>query len=94
MSVAPEGGRNRIMIYWPKDDGTYLVEFRTAAGEALAISIPRAECAVIRHFQERSLCWTFREEHPPRWGVLADGVLPVPLVRVPETPPDLPLQMP
>jgi hypothetical protein len=34
-------GKNRIMIYGPKDDGTYIVEFRTAAGEALAISIPR-----------------------------------------------------
>ena len=29
-------GKNRIMIYGPKDDGTYIVEFRTAAGEALA----------------------------------------------------------
>jgi hypothetical protein len=28
-------------IYGPKDDGTYAVEFRTAGGEALAISIPR-----------------------------------------------------
>jgi hypothetical protein len=27
--------------------------FRTAAGEAFAISIPRTEAAVIRHFQER-----------------------------------------
>jgi len=53
MSVAPESGRNRIMIYGPKDDGTYIVEFKTAAGEALAISIPRTECSVIRHFQER-----------------------------------------
>ena len=34
MRVAPEGGRNRIMIYGPKDDGTYIVEFRTADGEA------------------------------------------------------------
>ena len=33
-------GKNRIMIYGPKHDGTYVVEFRTAAGEALAISIP------------------------------------------------------
>jgi hypothetical protein len=32
---------------------TYIVEFRTAAGEALAISIPRNEAGVIRHFQER-----------------------------------------
>jgi hypothetical protein len=46
-------GKNRIMIYGPKDDGTYIVEFRTAAGEALAISIPRSEASVIRHFQER-----------------------------------------
>jgi len=46
-------GRNRIMIYGPKNDGTYVVEFRTTAGEALAISIPRTETAVIRHFQER-----------------------------------------
>jgi hypothetical protein len=46
-------GKNRIMIFGPKADGTYLVEFRTAAGEALAISIPRTEAAVVRSFQER-----------------------------------------
>ncbi len=45
-------GKNRIMIYGPKDDGTYVVEFKIAAGEAL-VSIPRTETAVIRHFQER-----------------------------------------
>jgi hypothetical protein len=45
--------KNRIMIYGPKNDGTYIVEFRTAEGEALAISIPGNEAAVIRHFQER-----------------------------------------
>ena len=40
MSVAPpEGGRNRIMTYGPKPDGTYIVEFKTADGEALAISV-------------------------------------------------------
>jgi len=49
----PAVGMNRIMIYGPKNDGTYIVEFKTAAGEALAISIPRTEAAVIRHFQER-----------------------------------------
>jgi hypothetical protein len=37
----------------PKDNGTYIVEFRTAAGEALAISIPRTEASVVRYFQER-----------------------------------------
>jgi hypothetical protein len=41
------------MIYGPKDDGTYVVEFRTAAGEALAISIPGGEAQMIRYFQER-----------------------------------------
>ena len=33
--------------------GATAVEFETAAGEALAISIPGAEAAVIRYFQER-----------------------------------------
>jgi hypothetical protein len=52
-SVAPESGRNRIMIYGPKNDGTYIVEFKTADGEELAISVPRNETAVLKHFQER-----------------------------------------
>jgi hypothetical protein len=43
--------KNRILIYGPKDDGTYVVEFRTADADALAISIPRTEAHVIRHFQ-------------------------------------------
>jgi hypothetical protein len=46
-------GKTRIMIYGSKHDGTYIVEFRAAAGEALAISIPRTEAAVIWYFQER-----------------------------------------
>ena len=46
-------GKNRIMIFGPKTDGTYVVEFKTASGAALSISIPRTETAVIRHFQER-----------------------------------------
>jgi hypothetical protein len=29
-------GKNRIMIYGPKTDGTYVVGFRTAEGAALA----------------------------------------------------------
>jgi hypothetical protein len=28
MSVAPPGGQDRIMIYGPKTDGTYIIEFR------------------------------------------------------------------
>ena len=45
--------KSRIMIYGPKTGGTYVIEFRTAAGEALAISMPRNETAVLKHFQER-----------------------------------------
>jgi hypothetical protein len=33
-------GKNRIMIYGPKTDGIYVVEFRTAEGESLAILTP------------------------------------------------------
>jgi hypothetical protein len=53
MSVAPESGRNRIMIYGPKSDGTYIIEFRMADGESLAISVPAGETRVLRHFQAR-----------------------------------------
>jgi len=34
-------GKKRAMIFGPKTDGTYVVEFRTAEGAVLAISIPR-----------------------------------------------------
>jgi hypothetical protein len=37
------GGSNRIMTCGPKGDGTYVV----------AISVPRGERAVLKHFQER-----------------------------------------
>jgi hypothetical protein len=54
MSVAPpDGGRNRIMIYGPERDGAYIVEFKTADGEALAISVPAGETRVVKYFQER-----------------------------------------
>jgi hypothetical protein len=46
-------GKNRIMIYGPKNDGTYVIEFKTAAGEALAISVPAGETRVLKHFQQR-----------------------------------------
>ena len=57
-------GKNRIMIYGPKEDGTYVVEFKTAAGQAMAISIPRTEAAVVRHFQERMPHGLFVPEVP------------------------------
>jgi hypothetical protein len=57
-------GKNRIMIFGPKDDGTHVVEFRTAAGEVLAISIPRTKTAVIEHFQKRMPYGLFVPELP------------------------------
>jgi hypothetical protein len=57
-------GKNRIMIYGPKTDGTHVVEFRTAEGAVLAISIPRSEAAVIRHFQERMPYGLFVPDEP------------------------------
>jgi hypothetical protein len=53
MSVAPPGGQDRIMIYGPKSDGTYIIEFRMADGETLAISVPAGETRVLKHFQAR-----------------------------------------
>ena len=52
------------MIYGPKDDGSYILELRTAGGEAFAISIPRTEAAVVRHFQERMPYGLFVPEVP------------------------------
>ena len=49
----PETGRDRILIYGPKPDGTYVVEFKTANSEALAISVPATETRVPKHFQTR-----------------------------------------
>jgi hypothetical protein len=45
--------KDKIAIYGPKHDGTFIVEFRTSQGEALAISVPRNEAAVMKHFQAR-----------------------------------------
>jgi hypothetical protein len=41
--------KNRIMSYGPKFDGTYVIEFKTAAGEALAFLVPAGETAVLKH---------------------------------------------
>jgi hypothetical protein len=47
---------NCITIYGPKDDGTYVVEFRTAESEALAISIPRnGDCGDPAFFRSECL---------------------------------------
>jgi hypothetical protein len=45
-------GKTGSMIYGPKTDGTYIIEFKTAAG-ALAISVPVGETRALKHFQAR-----------------------------------------
>jgi hypothetical protein len=45
--------KNRRMIYDSTNDGTYIVEFKSADGEVLAISVPRGETGVLKHFEER-----------------------------------------
>ena len=64
MSVTPKSRRNRIMIYGPRNDGTYIVEFKTADGEALAINVPVGETRVLKHFQERMPHGMFVDKKP------------------------------
>jgi hypothetical protein len=45
--------QDRITIRGPEEDGSYIVEFKIADGEALAISVPRGETAVLKHFQAK-----------------------------------------
>jgi hypothetical protein len=66
-------GKYRIMIYGPKEDGTYVVEFRADADQVFALSIPRTETEVIRRFKERMPYGLFvpplrgeRETPPPK----------------------------
>jgi hypothetical protein len=52
--------KNRIMIFGPKYDGTYVVEFMTAVGETLAIESPR-----LVH-QPRASAWHQGRRHDAR----------------------------
>jgi len=56
-----------------KDGARVRLEFRTAAGEVLAISIPRTETAVIRHFQERMPYGLFVPDMPDATAYTLDG---------------------
>src|SRR6478609_9088233 len=42
--------KNRIMIYGLKPDDTYVIEFETANGQTLAISMPGGEWAALKYF--------------------------------------------
>ena len=54
--------QDKISILGPRHDGTYVVEFKTAAGKKLAITVPEAKAAVLNEFswQQRSFM------HPPQ----------------------------
>ena len=47
MTTAPD----KISILGPKHDGSYVIEFRTAAGKKLTIRVPEAKTAMLKHFQ-------------------------------------------
>jgi hypothetical protein len=50
-TLTPMAQQDKISILGPREDGTYVVEFRTAAGERLAIAVPRTKSEVLKHFQ-------------------------------------------
>src|SRR4029077_6687653 len=69
----PMAQQDKTSILGPRDDGTYIVEFRTAAGERLAISVPGTKAAVLKHFQAATA-----EPHipTPDGGVMTGMVKP------------------
>jgi hypothetical protein len=50
-TLTPMAQQDKISVLGLRDDGTYVVEFRTAAGERLAISVPGSKATVLKHFQ-------------------------------------------
>ena len=52
------------MIYGPKPDDSYVIEFKMADGEALAISVPASETRVLKYFQERMAYGLFVPDTP------------------------------
>ena len=47
--------QDKITINGPKNDGTYIVEFKTADGVALAFSVPKGGgTAVLEYFQDKT----------------------------------------
>jgi hypothetical protein len=72
-TLTPMAQQDKISILGPRDDGTYVVEFRTAGGERLAISVPGTKAAVLKHFQAATA-----EPHAPTpdGGVMTGIVKP------------------
>jgi hypothetical protein len=72
-TLTPMAQQDKISILGPRDDGTYVVEFRTAAGERLTISVPETKATVLKHFQAATA-----EPHipTPDGGVMTGMVKP------------------
>jgi hypothetical protein len=50
--------QDKITINGPKNDGTYIVEFKTADGVALAFSVPKGGgTAVLEYFPGQDALW-------------------------------------
>jgi hypothetical protein len=46
--------QDKITIHGPKNDGTYIVEFKKANGAALAFSVPEGGgSAILEYFQDK-----------------------------------------
>jgi len=58
--------KSRIMIYGPKTGGTYVIEFRTAAGEALAISVPPERDGGVEALPGADALWVVRARRSVR----------------------------
>jgi hypothetical protein len=46
-------GQDCISIHGPGDDGSFVIEFKAANGQFLAISVAASEADVLLHFQAR-----------------------------------------
>jgi hypothetical protein len=72
-------GKNRIMIYGPGNDGTYIVEFRTDAGERSRSQSQEPRPASFGTSKSvcptGCLCRTFREEPLARSVSYLSGAL-------------------
>jgi hypothetical protein len=82
------------MIYGPKSDGTYIIDFRMADGETLAISVPAGETRELKRFQARMPYGLVVPDVPqgtfgtPReFAKRSPRNIVRPHLRVPETPP-------
>ena len=59
--------QDKISILGPRDDGTYVVEFRMAEGKKLAITVPSTKAAVLSTSRPRQQSSIHRSLMRARW---------------------------